>query len=519
MTSSTGNLTSTAPEPTPPDRSSRIFARHRYDADLKRTAVRGAAVTGVSQAGKMVLRFGSTAILARLLSPEDYGLVAMTAVITGFVAIFRDAGLTTATVQREEITHSQISTLFWINVALGGFTALLLAALSPAVAAFYQDSRLVPVTAALAIGFVFSGLTVQHQALLRRQMRFMALAVIDLVSMLVGVIVAVLMARAGFRYWSLVGMNLSMAVANTVAVWWMLDWRPGRPRRDPTVRPMLKFGSDVLGFDVINYFARQADTLLIGWWWGAVTLGLYDRAYNMLLMPIRQINAPLAAVAVPALSRARNNPSQFCHYYLNSLQLVTSVSVPFVLVLALFADEFVRLWLGPGWEECAALFRLLAVAAAIGAMSNPIGWLLLSLGQTRRYRQMGMISSAVVVLSFLIGLPHGARGVAIAYSTSLALLFIPTWLYVLKETDIRLLKIMRTLLPPLASCVPATAVALVALRYTPTTIPWLGALLGAIGFGLVYLFVLLVVFRRWRFFQGILNQFRRGGPKISDPTR
>jgi PST family polysaccharide transporter len=488
--------------------STRLFEPHAASKDLVRSSVRGAAATGGGQAFKFALKAGSTAILARLLTPEDYGLVAMTTVVVGFIAVFKDAGLTSATVQRSEISHAQISMLFWINTAVGGAIALLLVALSPLISAFYNEPRLQAITVVLATTFLFSGITVQHQALLRRQMRFKVLAILEMLSITAGIIVAVAMALSGFGYWSLVGLNVASAIVNAIGVWLTLHWIPSFPTRGSGVRPLLKFGGDVLSFNVINYFSRQFDTLLIGWFWGPVTLGFYDRAYNMLMMPIRRINGPVAAVAVPALSRARVRAEQFRGFFLNSLQLVTSITVPLVLVLTIYADEIVRLWLGPEWSRCAGIFRLLALAAATGAISNPVGWLLVSLGHTQRYKQMGIFTSAVTVTSFIIGLPFGAEGVARSYSIASLLLFVPTWLFVLAGTGIRPADIVNTLRPTLLSALPAALLALLCQQIFPTAhYGWAAPLVGALCFFGVYAYLLLVSFNRWDSFRVLTKQF------------
>src|SRR5437773_2322404 len=191
---------------------------HAVAENINRKSARGAAATAVNQTANFILRFGSTAVLARLLTPHDYGLVGMTAVITGFVGIFKDAGLTSATIQRAEISHSQVSMLFWINLLLGCAIAVILVAISPGVAALYGESRLTGITCALAVPFVFGGLTVQHQALLRRQMRFDALAIIDIVSLTAGIGVGIFMAWRSFGYWSLAGMSITIAAVNAAGV-------------------------------------------------------------------------------------------------------------------------------------------------------------------------------------------------------------------------------------------------------------------------------------------------------------
>jgi len=201
-----------------------------------------------AQGVRFFLRMGSTVVLARLLTPQDFGLIAMVTVITGFVMMFKDMGLSMATVQRDEVNHAQISTLFWINVGLSLCVMLLTAALAPVIAWFYGEPRLVWVTLALASAFIFGGFTVQHQALLRRQMRFGTLAVIGIISMVVGIITAIIAALSGAGYWSLVLMQLATAITIAIGVWVGCDWRPGLFVRRSGIRKMLAFGGNLTGF-------------------------------------------------------------------------------------------------------------------------------------------------------------------------------------------------------------------------------------------------------------------------------
>jgi len=238
------------------------FATDYLMADLKGRSVRGGALTLVAQAVKFALQLGSTIVLARLLTPEDFGLVAMVTAVTGFVMMFKDAGLSVATVQREEITREQVSALFWINAGLSVVLMIVVAALAPLIALFYSEPRLVGITLAISGTFVFAGLTVQHQALLRRQMQFKKLAVLEVASMVFGVATAITMAFLGLGYWSLVGMLAATAGANAVLAWIACAWIPGAPARSDGVGSMLNFGAGVTGFSVVNYFARNADNLL-----------------------------------------------------------------------------------------------------------------------------------------------------------------------------------------------------------------------------------------------------------------
>lgn len=495
-----------------------LFKKAKPPENLKRSSVRGAALIAVSRSTSLILRFGSTAILARILTQEDYGLVAMTAVISGFFWIFMDMGLAAATIQRDEISHPQISTLFWINVALGCLIAGVVAGMAPGIAAFYGEPRLVGIAWALSASFVLGGLSVQHQALLRRQMMFKHLAVNDIAAAAIGVIVGIFMAVAGFGYWSLVGITLTTAAAKLAGLWLALRWVPGLPRRGTGVMPMLKFGGDILGFGIVNYFARQADTVLIGRFFGPMPLANYQKAYSLLLLPIGQINTPLSSVAVPALSRSRADPERLGRYFLGVVQIVSSLTIPAVAGIAIFADEVVLIWLGEKWIASADLFRLLAIAAAIGGISSPLGWLQISLGQTRKYRNLGIANSAIIVSSFILGLRFGAEGVAAAYSCTAALTFIPFWWLALRGTPVSLAAALGSMVPPVASCAVASGVALLIGMMPFDISSWLRSGLSAAFYAGAYVAILLFGFRKWSFFRNVFNELRTPGQAPADPA-
>ncbi len=467
----------------------------------------------------MGLRFISTGILARYLTQEDFGIFAMTTVISGFLAIFMDVGLSQATIQRPQINHRQISTLFWINVALGAVIAAIFASSAPLVANFFHQPALKAIIPVLALSFLFGGVALQHLALLTRNMRYSLLAAVEIVSMASGVVVAVLMARAHMGYWALVGMAIAPAVTKAIAAWFALRWMPGWPARGTGVGGMLKFGGDVLGFNIVNYFSRQADTVLIGKFCGTGPVAAYEKAYSLLLMPVGQINGPLGAVAIPALSRLQDDPDRYRRYYLNAILLLCSLSMPVIAGITLFADQVVLVWLGPKWTTTADLFRLLALAALLGGISNPAGWLLISRGLTQRYRWLGIANSAVIVLSFVIGLKFGpreateaysTRGVAMAYSISMLLNFIPYWAVAVKGTPVSLAGVMKAMLTPALACVPAALAALGVMRLADGRInAWIPVIGAMATFGIVYAVILLFGFKKLEFFRTIAGEFRK----------
>ena len=437
------------------------FNTEHLKADLKGRSVRGGAVTMIAQVGKFVLQMGSTVVLARLLLPEDYGLIGMVTVIINFAGLFKDLGLSTATIQKAEINHKQVSTLFWINFVISCATALVVAALAPVVASFYKEPRLTWITLALASSFIFSGLTVQHQALLRRRMSFTSLAKIEIISMLVGVVTAMISAWYGLGYWALVLMQIATSIANAVGVWVACSWRPGVPLRRSGIRTMLAFGGNMTGFNLVNYFSRNLDNVLIGQYWGPQQLGLYAQAYKLVLLPIQQINSPITNVALPALSSLQGEPEKYRRYYYKAILLITTLGMPIVAFMFASADKLIFLILGKQWLDAVPIFRFLMPAAFIGTFNVATGWVYASLGRTDRQFRWGIVSSMIDVIVFLISIRWGAIGVAIGYSLSLSITQVPRFIYCYKGTQLLFIELISTLSRPAFASLTAAALVII----------------------------------------------------------
>ncbi len=470
-----------------------FFDTSHLKAELKARSVRGGAVTMTAQVTKFVLQTGSTVVLARLLTPQDYGLIAMVTAITGFVALFKDMGLSMATIQKAEINHSQVSTLFWINVAVSLVLALILAVVAPVISWFYSEPRLTWITLALAGTFIFSGLTVQHQALLRRQMRFLILATIEIGSIGIGIATGIVMAWYGVGYWALVGLPAATVLTNTVLVWVFCGWRPGLPVHRAGVRSMVAFGGHLTGFNTANYFARNFDNILLGRFYGASVLGLYSRAYNIMMLPISQIRNPLDSVAIPALSHIQNDSVRYKRYYIKLVTLLAFLTMPLMVFLFVCADQVIGLLLGSKWSGAVGIFKILCVIAFIQPVGTTWGVVLVSLGQSKRYFTWGIINSIITVISFFLGLPWGAIGVAAAYTIISYVLLIPTLWYCFRRTPISIMDFLSAISRPVIASIIMGFTILLSRPYLTSVsdIVSIGCSF-IIGF-LTYLVVLLVV--------------------------
>jgi len=412
-----------------------VFENTNAD-QLKRKSVRGGAVTLISQGLKFVLTTGSTMILARLLTPEDFGLQGMVLALTGAVGLFSDIGLSMATVQREVITHEQTSTLFWINVALGAALATLVAILAPVLVDFYHEPRLFWMTIASAATFLINGIAVQHSALLVREMRFMTLAKIQISSLTVSSIVGIAMAALGYGFWALIGGMVAAPMVTVIGMWFAVRWIPGMPRRGYGLRSALHFGGTMTLNSLIIYLGYNVEKILLGRFCGAAALGFYGKAYSLVNLPTTQLHSSIYTVAFPAFSRLQADTQRLCRSFLQVYSAVVSLSIPVTICCMVFAEELIRIALGPKWSASVPIFRLLGPTVLAFGMINPFGWFLISTGRVVRSFKMSLVIAPSVILGIMLGLHFGPKGVALAYSAVMMLLTFPIIAWAVHGTGI-----------------------------------------------------------------------------------
>ena len=428
--------------------------------DLKGRTIRGGFAKLCGQGLNFVLRLFFLVIMARLLDPTDFGLVAMVTVVTGLFGLVSSAGLAMASVQEASITNEQFSTIFWINMLIGIILATLCLATASVLVKFYEEPRLYWVTVTTGVGFVIGAAGLQHCALLQRQMRFVALAVIETLCQLASMTVGIGMAVAGFGYWALVASALAAPAISTVSMWTIAAWVPGLPSRRAKIRSILNFGGTVTLNNLAVYVAYNADKVLLGRFWGAEILGLYGRAYLLVNIPTENLNASIGGVAFSALSRLQNDPIRYKSYFLKGYSLVTSLTFPCTVFCALFADDIVHVVLGPKWVDAASIFRLLTPTILVFGIINPLAWLLLSMGLQRRSLAIALVLAPLTITAYAIGLPFGPTGVASAFSAAMTLFLVPCVLWSVHGTIISPGDILLAISKPLLSAVVATAVAL-----------------------------------------------------------
>ncbi len=427
--------------------------------NLREKVIRGGSARICAQAANFLIRVGSLMVLARLLSPQDFGLIGMVTAFTGVLDLFRDFGLSAASVQRATVTEEQTSTLFWINVLVGGMLTIVALALAPLVATFYHEPRLLSVTSVLAIGFLLNGAGVQHSSVLQRQMRFTALALIGVVSLILSTVVAIAMAKAGYGYWALVAMTISTPLVATLGFWMAASWVPGTPRRRAGIRSMMRFGGTVTLNGLVVYIASNFEKVLLGRYWGAEAIGIYGRAYQLIRIPTDNLNSAVGEVAFAALSRLQDDPERLKRYFLKGYSLVVALTLPITIACALFADDVIFVLLGPKWNGAVEIFRLLAPTILVFALANPLGWLLSALGLVERLLKIALVLAPLMIGGYIVGLPYGPIGVAVAYSAVMTLMVVPIVAWAVHGTVVSVSDILRVLCPPLGASIVAAGLA------------------------------------------------------------
>jgi PST family polysaccharide transporter len=478
--------------------------------DLKQRVIRGGFAKLCSQAANFLIRIGSMMILARLLNPTDFGLVGMVTAVTGFIGLFRDFGLSAAAVQRTNVTQEQASTLFWINLLVGTILTLFVLTMSPFVAHFYHEPKLFGVTAVLSTVFLFSGAGAQPSAILERELRYTTLSVIEIATLLSGILVGVGMAYRGYGYWALVAMTIAGPLVYTVCVWISAAWVPGMPRKQVGMRSMMRFGGTLTANSVVWYGALNFEKVLLGRFWGADAIGIYGRAYQLINIPNDNLNSAVRGVAFATLSRLQHEPSRFRNYFLKGYALILSLTVPITVACGLFAGDMICVFLGPKWTSAVPIFRLLAPTTLAFAIINPMGWLLMSLGLVGRGLKIAIAVAPLMIAGYAAGLPFGPKGVAFAYSAMTVTLAFPMIAWSIHGTAISMSDILRTLSRPFLSGFVAAGVAMgLQFLYGPLLSPLPRLVFGVAVMLTVYVGMLLYVMGQKFFYLDLMRTFVR----------
>ena len=396
--------------------------------NLRARTLSGLGWSGAAQVARQVFQFFIGVILARLLSPQEFGLIGMIIVFTIFANLFSDLGMGAALIQKIDIEQRHLSSVFWVNIAAGIILTGIVVAAAPLIATFYNEPALRVLTVVIALNFSIGSLNVVQNALLRKNMDFQRLARIEIAASFLAGGLAVSMALLGLGAWSLVAQSLMFTAVSVLMMWQMSAWRPTLSLDIKAIKELLGFSSNLLGFNLFNYWVRNFDNILIGKFIGSSALGIYARAYSLMLLPVSQISGVVSRVMFPALSTIQDDTERVKQIYLRSTRTIALVTFPMMIGLLVVAKPFILSVYGDKWREVIPILQIFCLTGMGQSVGTTVGWIYTSQGRTDIMLKWGIFSGIVYIISFIIGLRWGVIGVAAAYVLSgYILLWYPSW--------------------------------------------------------------------------------------------
>ena len=451
-----------------------------------RTAA-GVAWISAFQVARQILQVLSVSVLARRVPPAAYGLMAMAVLVTNFLETIRDMGTGFALIREREVSEELASTVSWLNWGLGAAVSLLVAGVSWPAAKFFHEPQVATILQVLSVSFFMGAISVVPKALLSRQMAFREVSLAQTAGAVCGTIVAIAVALAGGKVWSLVFGSLVTTVATTIATLYFSPLRLNLIFRPSQARHIMSFGLNVSGYQVLTYMSRNADNLLVGRFLGPSPLGYYQMAYTLMTYPLLNFTLVMNQVVYPALAKFHDDHERFRSAYLRTCRIIALATFPLMLGLAVTAVPFVRLFLGSHWMPVATL---LIIFAPLGALQSITVVTLIYNAQGRADLNLrwNLFASTMYVASFVVGLHWGIFGVATAYSIVWTLLMIPSLLIPFRLVGLTLKEYFRALWPTVWMSLAMAAVCeawLVGLRRAGVQNAWLQAIsTSLIGAGL-----------------------------------
>lgn len=457
-----------------------------FDGDvgaLKRKSVRGGAVLGVLQLCQVFLQLAWTVAMARLLRPEDFGLVAMAVPLVSLIGIIRDMGLADAVLRRPQLTYAEMSNLYWVSLAIHVAAFCLFVAAAPLVGLFYGAPEVSWIVAAYSLLLLLNGVASLHVALLTRRLQFARVGLIKLVGFTAGAVTGFVVGVIWQTYWALVVMGLTVGLTELLMAWMLSGWVPSRPHRGTSVRGMVGFGTNVGLSRLLNYVSSNADTVIVGKVLGAVALGFYDRAYRLMVTPTSLLLKPLESVAPSIFSRLLSTPDTYRRSVLGAMGLVLMATMPGMLFAVVMAPLLIPLAYGHGWDPVVPIFQAFGVAAVLRFQMVMLDWLFVVEDRSRAYRHWGLLRASVMTAGFAIGVNWGALGVAASYAITTAVLLPVQTIWLGRTSAVRPADIARgvVILVPGAAMAVAAMLWLVHARPLPDWASLMAALAASYG--------------------------------------
>ncbi|APG59268.1 MOP flippase family protein [Christiangramia salexigens] len=416
--------------------------------NFKKETLNGISWSVISQGIRLVLNLLITSVLARLLLPEDYGILGMVTVATGFLMVLKDFGFGAALVQKKEVEAIEYDSVFWLNVIIGLFLAIIVFLAAPLIANFYNESAIIPVARLISVSFIINSILVIPNNILLKRLNFKYLFFSDLSALLVSGITAILFAYYNFSYWSLVAQNLALQISTLIAVFYFSQWRPRFRFSKTALQDLTSFSLPLIADKSINYWVRNVDYLLIGKFLGKADLGYYTKAYTLMMLPVRQLSGTISKVMFPSFSTIQNDLARVRSVFLKISGVIALVSFPLMGLLFISAEEVILILFGSNWEQSIPIFRVLCLLGAIQSISTLSGNIYLSQGKTKLMFKIGLFTRFLMISGIVIGLYYkGLMGLVYGYTVSSLIASMIEWYFVGNVLEAGLKYIILNLLP------------------------------------------------------------------------
>ena len=384
-------------------------------SEFKRIILKGIAWSAGAQVGKQVLNFFIALVLMRLLSPSDFGLMGMVAVFTGFAWLFSTIGFGDALIQNQKLDERHYSSVFWLNILIAIILTGAFLLTAPVIAHFYKEPRLTPLIFISSVIFPIGSLgSVQH-SILTKKLAFKKIGLIDTCSMFVAGVIAIVIANAGDGVYALVWQVIINTTIRVIMMWLISDWKPQLIFRSKAINDLKGFSLNLFGLQIFNYWVRNADNLLIGKFIGSSGLGVYTRAYSIMLLPVAQVNQVLGRVMFSGLSKIQEDKNRIKSIYLRTIYSIGLISFPLMLGLAVVSKEFILVLFGHRWEAAIPVLQVFCFVGLFQSIASTTGWIYNSQGKTNLHFKWGIVGGTLSIIAFIIGINWGVMGVATAY--------------------------------------------------------------------------------------------------------
>ena len=384
-------------------------------SEFKQLILKGIAWSAGAQIGKQALGFFITMILMRLLSPSDFGLMGMVTVFTGFAWLFSAFGFGDALIQSQVVEERHYSSVFWLNILISIILMGTFLLAAPAIAHFYKEPRLVALILISSFIFPIGSLSGVQHSILTKKLEFKKIGIIETFSMIVAGVAAILIAYSGYGVYALVWKIFIHTSLRVIIVWIVSAWTPRLIFDFKAIKDLMGFSLNLFGLQIFNYWVRNADNLLIGKFIGSSGLGIYSRAYSLMLLPVVQVNRVLGRVIFSALSKIQEDKRRIKSIYLRAIYSIGLISFPLMLGLAVVSKEFILVLFGPKWEAAIPVLQVLCLVGLFQSIASTTGWIYNSQGKTDLHFKWGIFGGILTFIAFSIGINWGVMGVAVAY--------------------------------------------------------------------------------------------------------